>query len=94
MKKVFLKISQYSQENTSWSLFLQLYSKDTPTQVLFCEYCKILKNAYFEEHLRMSAPEYRFLYHFKVLFKRPHFNVVLSTKERSRRKRCKNNVDL
>ena len=35
-----LKISQYSQ---------------TPIQVFSCEYCASFKNAYFEEHLRMSA---------------------------------------
>ena len=30
----------------------------------------------------------------KTLFQRPHFNVVLSTKERRRPKRCKDDVDL
>ena len=30
---------------------LQLYSKETATQVFSCEYCAILKNTYFEEHL-------------------------------------------
>ena len=34
---------------------LQLYEKETPTQVLCCEYCEIFKNTYFEEHLRTAA---------------------------------------
>ena len=36
-------------------LGLQLYSKETPTQMLSCKICDIFKNTYFEEHLRMSA---------------------------------------
>ena len=38
MKKVFLKISQISQENT-------------PAQVFSCEICKIFKNIHFKEHI-------------------------------------------
>ena len=37
------------------SLFNKVYSKDTkeaPTQVFSCEYCKIFKNTFFTEHLR------------------------------------------
>ena len=34
---------------------LQLYSKQTPTQVLSCEYCETFKNTYFEEHLQTAA---------------------------------------
>ena len=34
---------------------LQFYEKETLTQVFFCEYCKIFKNTYFEEHLRTVA---------------------------------------
>ena len=34
---------------------LQLYSKETATQVFSCEYCAILKNTYFEEHLWTAA---------------------------------------
>ena len=30
----------------------QIYEKETPTQVIFSEYCEIFKNTYFEEHLR------------------------------------------
>ena len=34
---------------------LQFYKKETPTQPLCCEYCKIFKSNYFEEHLGMCA---------------------------------------
>ena len=34
---------------------LQLYQKETPTQVFFGEYCEIFKNLYFEKHLRTTA---------------------------------------
>ena len=34
---------------------LQLYEKETPTQVFFCEYYEIFKNTYFEKHQRMTA---------------------------------------
>ena len=33
------------------------FIKETPTQVVFCEYCEIFKNTYFEEHLQMAASE-------------------------------------
>ena len=36
---------------------LQLYYKETPTQVFPCEFCEVFKNAYFEEHLRRTASE-------------------------------------
>ena len=42
-------------KNLNWSLF---FNKAVPIQ-LFCEYCEIFKNTYFEEHLQMNAPEYR-----------------------------------
>ena len=57
-KKLLLKLSQYSQEK----LLLQSLAsrpatllKKTPTQVFSCEYCKIFKNIYFEEHLPTAA---------------------------------------
>ena len=67
IKKLFLKISQYSQENTCVQVSSesrcgasgrQLYLKEIPTQVFFCEYCEIFKKAYFEENLRTAASEY------------------------------------
>ena len=38
MEKVFLEISQNSQENISG---LQLYQKETLPQLLSCEFCEI-----------------------------------------------------
>ena len=35
--------------------------KKTPTQVFSCEYYKIFKSTYFEEHLRMPPHEYHFI---------------------------------
>ena len=35
---------------------LQLYEKETPTQVFFCEYCQII-NTDSEEHLRTAASD-------------------------------------
>ena len=32
--------------------------KETPTQVFSSEYCKILKNTYFQKHLRTAASSY------------------------------------
>ena len=53
MKKVFLKISQYSQENTCASLFLSwnFIKKETLAQECSCKFCKVFKNAFFAEHL-------------------------------------------
>ena len=53
IKEQFLKILQNSQE--SESLFMQLYTKDTPTQVFSSVCCKISKNTCFKEHLRMTG---------------------------------------
>ena len=33
----------------------KIYKKENPPQVFSCKYCKIFKNSYFEEHLRMAA---------------------------------------
>ena len=65
IKKLFLKISQYCQESpVLGSLFNKVaglkacnFIEETPTQVVFCEYCEIFKNTYFEEHLQMAASE-------------------------------------
>ena len=40
MKKLFLKITRYSQESTCGVFFQQ---KEVATQVFSCEYCKILR---------------------------------------------------
>ena len=42
IKKVFLKISQNSQESTCTRVFLR--------QVFCCEFCKVFKNTFFTEH--------------------------------------------
>ena len=65
-RKLFLKISQYSQENTcvgiSFLIKIQafrapaLLKRDSNTGV-FCEHWEIFKNTYFEEHLRTAASE-------------------------------------
>ena len=41
-----------------WSLYFNFIKKrlyETLTQVFFLEYCEIVKNNYFEEHLRTTA---------------------------------------
>ena len=46
--KVFLKISQYSQKKTCVGVFSnKVAALKPPTQVFFCEYCKIFKNNFF-----------------------------------------------
>ena len=46
-KKVFLEISQNSQENTC--------ARDDLTQMFSCEFCEISKNIFFTEQLRATA---------------------------------------
>ena len=64
-KKVFVKLSQNSQENTcvevsflinvqAWGL--QLYLKRDSDTVFSCEFCKTFKNKFFTEYLRVSDP--------------------------------------
>ena len=66
IKKVFLKISQNSQEKTcaKVSLLIKLQAsacnyikKETPAQMFSCELCEIIKNIFFTEHLRVTASE-------------------------------------
>ena len=63
-KKVVLKISQNSQENTCARVSFTIsckpqackfFTKETLTQVFYCKFCKVFKNTYFEEHLRMAG---------------------------------------
>ena len=63
-KKVLLKSSQNSQENTCVVVFcvadLQacnfiIKRLQPPTQVFSCEICKIFKNIYFQGHLQTTA---------------------------------------
>ena len=61
-KKVVLKnFALFTGKNLCWGLFLiklQLYQNQTPAQVFSCEYCKIFKNTYFEEHLLTAASDF------------------------------------
>ena len=61
-KKLFLNISQNSQENTCyiisfsiklWAWGLQLIKVETLAQVLFCKFYEILKDTFFTGHLRV-----------------------------------------
>ena len=65
-EQVFLKISQYSQENTCigvsfvlgslyWSLKACNFIKETPTQVFSCKYREIFKNTFFDRTPLMAA---------------------------------------
>ena len=65
-KKVFLKILEYSYGNiyvgvsflkSSRPLDLQLYLKESPTQVFPYKYCQIFKNIYFEKQLQTAGSE-------------------------------------
>ena len=68
VKKVFLEISQNSQENTcaKFSFLLKAMAcnfikKETLPQVFSCEFCEICKNAFLKEHLRWLLLEVRTL---------------------------------
>ena len=53
-KKLFLKISQYSQESFRPATFLK---RDSNTGV-FLWICEIFKSTYFEEHLLTAASDF------------------------------------
>ena len=53
-KKLFIKISQYSQESCRLATLLKT---DSNTGI-FPEYCEIFKNTYFEEHLLAAASDF------------------------------------
>ena len=67
LKKMFLKISQNSQENTfiGFSFLIKLQAcrlagcnfikKETPIQAFSCEFCEIFRNTFFTEHLQATA---------------------------------------
>ena len=54
MKKLFLEISQNSQENT-FAIVSFLIKKETLAQVFSYEFCEISKNIFFTEHLWTTA---------------------------------------
>ena len=51
-KKLFLKVSQYSQKSSC-----NFIKKKTPAHVLFFEYCEVFRNNYFENYLGTAASE-------------------------------------
>ena len=63
IKKMFLQISQNSQENTCIRVSLvvkpETLVKKSPTQMSFRGFREISKNIYFVEHLRPAASEYQ-----------------------------------
>ena len=59
-KKVLLKLSQNSQQNTCVRVSFLMKAcnfiiKETLAQVFFYEFCKIINNIFFTEHLRTTA---------------------------------------
>ena len=57
-KKVFLKISQNSQENAWVSFLIMLWAwQETLAQVFSCEFCEIFKNTVFREHFRVTVSD-------------------------------------
>ena len=83
-KKAVLKnIAKFPGKQLCWSLFLiklQAFSpvallKEIPTQVFFCAYCELLKNIYFEKHLRTAALPFNLvIYLFSAVFLNRDFN--------------------
>ena len=64
-KSVLKNFANFTRKDVCWSLLLiklrdwglQRYYKETPTQLLCCEICKIFKNTYFEDRLLTAALE-------------------------------------
>ena len=58
MKKVISNILQNSQKNTCVETFFnKVTGLRLKARLLSCEFCEIIKNIYFVEHLRMTASE-------------------------------------
>ena len=55
LKKVFLKISQNSQENTCARVRAATLLKKTVAQVFSCEFCEIFKSTFFTEYIWAPA---------------------------------------
>ena len=57
-KGIFKNLKKFTEYRQCRSLFLrqsQLYLKEAPTKVGFCEFCKIFKSTYFAEYLRTAS---------------------------------------
>ena len=58
-RPVLKNFAIFTRKNLRWSFLrpsgMNIYQKEAPTQVLFCEYCEIIKNTYFEKHQRATA---------------------------------------
>ena len=65
-----------SHQRCSVKKRLQLYQKDTPTQLFSCEICPIFKNTYFEENLQTTVYKTELLNSF---FMTSHFNPFFPT---------------
>ena len=61
IKKVFLEISQNSQENICARDLKKNLKKESLAQVFSCEFCKISKDTVFTEHFRTIASGIRYL---------------------------------
>ena len=78
VKKGFLKnFADFTGKHLYVSLFLiklpeglQLYLKETPTQLFSCEICQIFEDTYFDEYLRTVASLY-------YILPRVFFNIYL-----------------
>ena len=51
-KKVFLEISQNSQDNTCARVCFLINLQETLSLVFSCEFCEILRTSFFTEHIR------------------------------------------
>ena len=62
VKKVFLKTSQISQENTCArvSFLINLQATEILAQVFSCEFCEIFKKTFFIEHFRRLTWSFSF----------------------------------
>ena len=66
-KAVLKNFHIFTGKHLGWSFFLIKLQLQTPTKVFSYEYFEILKNTYFEEHLRTTASNYG---NFDNLFKK------------------------
>ena len=72
-KKVFLELSQNSQENTCARASFSI--KETLVQVFSCEFCKISKNSFLREHFRATASE-KYQFHIKIYTLAYHYSLM------------------